>query len=121
MPVVKQYKTVRDALNGITQALAGGFGFLPGTTQGFIAALQFLHGLVQGLGALPHLFGQHHGVLESRVGLRFMGRAGFHPHDQCIANPPQALIFRLKLGNAPVPVVCLGDVSLVRNGHQAGQ
>ena len=71
--VIKQDKPIGDAFDGITEALAGGFGFFPGPIQGLVAALQFLHGLVQRLGAFPHLLGKHNRVLEGRIGLRLVG------------------------------------------------
>ena len=121
MPVIKQHKTVGNAFDGIAQSLAGCLGFFPGPVQGLVAALELLHGLVQCLGPLPNLLGKHHRVLEGGVGLRLVGRAGLHPDNQGIANPPQALVLRLKFGNPEIPPVFNGCFNLVRNGHQAGQ
>ncbi|MNG23008.1 hypothetical protein D3C84_1075620 [compost metagenome] len=64
-----------------------------------IARLEFGHGLVQGVGALTHLFGQHHRMLERRVGVVASGDTGLDPFDQRTVDPLQLVVVMLQAGD----------------------
>ncbi len=64
-----------------------------------VAGLELGHGLVQCIGALAHLLGQHHRMLERRVRVAAPGHAGLHPLDQRCVDALQLVVFVLQSGN----------------------
>ena len=120
MVTVEQDKAVGNAFDGVTEPLAGGFRLFPGPVDRGVAGLELLHGVIECVGALAHLLGQDHRVLERRVGLGFVRHARLHPHDQGVANPTQPQVFRFQRVNALLQLLGRG-LAGVRNGQQAGQ
>ena len=60
----------------------GRFGAQARFAEQMVAGLEFGHGLVQGIGALTHLLGQHHRMLERGVRIIAPGDAGLDAFDQ---------------------------------------
>ncbi|MNO81044.1 hypothetical protein D3C76_722690 [compost metagenome] len=97
--LVEQHEGVGDAFDGVDQVLVGGFGPQPGFAEQMVAGLEFGHGLVQGVGAFAHLFGQHHRMLERRVGVVAAGHTGLDAFDQRAIDPLQLEVFVLQPGD----------------------
>ncbi len=96
MLLVEQHKRIGDAFDGIDQVPVGRFRPQPRLAQQVIAGLEFGHGLVQRIGALANLLGEHHRVLERRIRVIAPGYAGLHPFDQRLVDAPQLAIFMLQ-------------------------
>ncbi|MCY1286236.1 hypothetical protein D3C80_620390 [compost metagenome] len=97
---VEQHEGVGDAFDGVDQVLVGGFRAQPGVAEQPVAGLEFGHGLVEGVGALADLFGQHHRMLEGRIAVVGARGAGFHPLDQRRVDPPQLAVLLFQGGQA---------------------
>ncbi|MNF70301.1 hypothetical protein D3C84_522070 [compost metagenome] len=97
---VEQHEGVGDAFDGVDQVLMGGFRTQTGVAQQPVAGLELGHGLVQSVGALAHLLGQHHRVLEGRVTVVRARGAGFHPFDQRRVDPLELAVLLLQGGQA---------------------
>ncbi len=95
---VEQHEGVGDALDGVHQMLVSGFRAQAGIAEQLVAALEFSHRLIQGIGALAHLLGQFHRVLEGRVGGIAAGTAGFHTLDQCRIDALELVVFPFEFG-----------------------
>ncbi|MCY1227956.1 hypothetical protein D9M72_402490 [compost metagenome] len=93
---VEQHEGIGDAFDSVDQVLVGGFRPQSGVAEQAVAGLEFGHGLVQRIGALAHLFGQHHRMLEGGVAVVAAGSAGFHPFDQRRVDAPQFAILILQ-------------------------
>ncbi|MNH10304.1 hypothetical protein D3C79_697780 [compost metagenome] len=84
---IEQYERVGDTLDGIDQVLVSGFRTQAGIAEQVVAGLELDQGLVQRIGTLAHLLGQHHRVLERRIGVVRPRRAGLQAFDQCGVDP----------------------------------
>ena len=74
------------------------FGTQAGVDQQVVAGLEFGHRLVQRVGALAHLLGQHHRMLEGGVGVVALGHAGLDALDQRHIDPRQLEVVLLQPG-----------------------
>ncbi|MNO75905.1 hypothetical protein D3C76_669680 [compost metagenome] len=97
---VEQHEGIGDAFDGIQQVLMGGLGAQPRIAEQLVAGLQLDHRLAQRIGALAHLLGQHHRMLESAVGVVAAGIGGFNALDQRRIDPPQLVVVALQLVDA---------------------
>ncbi|VFS93578.1 Uncharacterised protein [Pseudomonas aeruginosa] len=86
---IEQDEGVGDAFDGVEQMLVGGLGTQASVTEQLVAGLQFEHRLAQRVGALADLLGQHHGILESAVGLVALRGARLDASDQRLVDPLQ--------------------------------
>jgi hypothetical protein len=95
---VKQHECIGNALDRIDQVPMGRLRPQPRFPQQMVAGLEFGHGLVQRIGTLTHLLGQHHRMLEGCVRVVATSHAGFHPLDQRVVDAPQLVVFVLQGG-----------------------
>lgn len=85
--------------NQANLVLVGGLGPLPGLAEQAVDGLELGHGLVQGIGAFTHLLGQHHRVLERRIGVVAPRYSRLDAFDQRTVDPLQLLVFVLQPGD----------------------
>ncbi len=95
---VEQHKCVGNAFDGIDQVLVRRFRTQAGFAEQMIAGLEFGHGLVQRIGALAHLLGQHDRMLEGRVRIIAASHPGFDPLDQRTIDALQFVVFKTQPG-----------------------
>ncbi len=108
--VERLHQVVADGGHELGLGDVGALRFLGGFAQPqfhppalFDFVQQLLVRFAQGLGALAHLLGQHHRVLEGGVGRGGRHVALFHPFDQGIADAAQAGVFRHQAGFVKIP------------------
>jgi len=95
---VEQHKGIGNAFDGIDQVLMGGFRTQARFAEQMIAGLELGHGLIQGVSALTHLLGQHHRMLERRVGVVATGHPGLDALDQRAIDALQFVVFMAQAG-----------------------
>ncbi|MNT80138.1 hypothetical protein D3C72_2195640 [compost metagenome] len=76
----------------------GGFRTQARFAEQMIAGLELGHGLVQGIGSLAHLLGQHHRMLERRVRVVATGHPGLDALDQRAIDALQLVVFMAQAG-----------------------
>ncbi|MNM83546.1 hypothetical protein D3C81_956090 [compost metagenome] len=114
LPGVEQHEGVGDALDGVDQVLVGGFGPPARLAEQRIAGLQLGHRPVQRVGALAHLLGQHHRVLEGGVGVGALRTGGLDALDQRGVDPFQLEVARFQLGEPDAQLSGTGPVRVGR-------
>ena len=82
--------------NQANLVLVGGLGPLSGFAQQPVDGLELSHGLVQGIGAFTHLLGQHHRMLERRIGVVAPRYPRLDAFNQRAVDPLQLVIFVLQ-------------------------
>ncbi|MCY1492669.1 hypothetical protein D9M68_264780 [compost metagenome] len=97
--LVEQHEGVGNALDGIEQVLVGGLGTQAGGAEQLVAGLQLGHRLVQRVGALAHLLGEGHRVLEGPVGIVAARAAGLDAFDQRGVDALQLALVLLQRGD----------------------
>ncbi|MNZ65953.1 hypothetical protein D3C78_841570 [compost metagenome] len=111
---VEQHEGVGDALDGVDQVLVGGLGAAARLAEQRIAGLQLGHRPVQRVGALAHLLGEHHRVLEGGVGVGALRTGGLDALDQCGVDPFQLEVARFQLGEPDAQLSGTGPVRVGR-------
>ena len=96
---IEQHEGVGDALDRVDKVLMSRFCAQARFAEQVVAGLEFGHGLVQGVGALSHLLGQHHRMLERGVGIIAPGDPGLDAFDQRGVDALQFLVVVLQAGD----------------------
>jgi len=96
---IEQHEGVGNTLDGIDQVLMSRFRAQAGLAEQMITRLEFGHGLVQGIGALTHLLGQHHRMLECGIRIVTASDAGLDAFDQRRVDALQFLVIVLQDGD----------------------
>ena len=94
--------------------LVGGFRAQACIAEQLVAGFQFGHGLIERVGALTYLLGQHHRVLEGGVGIVATGMDRLDPFDQRGVDPPQFAVLQLQGGATRLQ---LGSISHGQGGR----
>ncbi|MNO99905.1 hypothetical protein D3C76_916880 [compost metagenome] len=82
--------------NQANLVLVGSLGPLPGLAEQVVDGLELSHGLVQGIGAFTHLLGQHHRMLERRIGVVAPRYPRLDAFNQRTVDPLQLMVFVLQ-------------------------
>ena len=97
---IEQRKGIGNTFDSVTQALTILFGldlaffcFAAGQFELLVGFFQTVQGLLQAVGALFYLIGEHGGVFKRLIGITVIAPAHFHPAHQHAVYFLQLLVF----------------------------